>query len=756
MYSINPNDPNDPVSAMVQRYKAHVAGGGLINEVYKWELIAKFRGKPNVNAPDFYEEIKSTKYGNLLYQIAVPVIKELAQNYPKEYRACFRQLFDERVDLSIRIRSFKEGTKELYQKLKSGTRYGTHHDERTIATILTVHDPLRYAFYKNSFYQKFCNLLGIGPNRTGEKLVHYLHLLDRFIERYIDTDPELLEIVDKNLPRGLFDDANHKLLAQDILYQMLDLPSDGSGYWVFQSTPRSYDLIADLEAGNNIGSWSVSAHKDKIQEGDKVILWVAGRDAGCYAFAETTGEPVEEISEFGSHRVGIELTHNLIDKPILWYEVKNTEGLEKLKVGRQGTTFQATEKEFEIMQSLIREEVGQEVITKIDMPLNTILFGPPGTGKTYNSIDKAVEIIKGGPSQPHAQNKKDFDEFRKQGQIEFVTFHQSYSYEDFVVGITPDTSAGVLRFDKRDGIFKQICERARQNWAAVNAAEDRTPDFDYVFRTFFSKLIEEEVKVVEIPMRSKGYKFTITSIKDDERIRFTKQSGGTADDLLVKNVRAIYEGTLSYGEQGLGVYYYPLNDKLKEFAATLQPEKQKEEAPKNFVLVIDEINRANISKVFGELITLLEDDKRLGGESELRVTLPGGEKDFAVPPNLYIVGTMNTADKSIALVDIALRRRFDFISYYPDYEKIKNPDAVDLLRTINLAIFDKKRSADYLIGHAYFMNDQPIETVLQNKVVPLLMEYFSSKTEIVSGIFSGSGWNVSYDQNTYKWNINRI
>jgi len=754
MYINQPNDPNDPVSAMVKRYKAHVAGGGLVNEVYKWELISKFRGKPNVNAPDFYEEIKSTKYGNLLYQIAVPVIKELAQNYPEEYRACFRQLFDERVDLSIRIGSFKEGTKKLYQKLKSGTRYGTHHDERTIATILTVYDPLKYAFYKNSFYQKFCNLLEIRPNKTGGKLVHYLHLLDQFIERYIDTDPQLLEIVERNLPPGLFDDANHKLLAQDILYQMLDLPSDGSGFWVFQSTPRSYDLIADLEAGNNIGSWSVSAHKDKIQEGDKVILWVAGKDAGCYAFAETTGEPVEEISEFGSHRVGIELTHNLVDKPILLNEVKNTEGLEKLKVGRQGTTFQATEKEFEIMQSLIREGINQEPVEKSNMSLNTILYGPPGTGKTYNSIDKAVEIIKGNSSPDHHENKRDFDEFRRRGQIEFVTFHQSYSYEDFVAGITPDTTAGVLRFDKRDGIFKQICERARQNWSAVNTTEDKTPDFDYVFGTFFSKLIEEEVEAVEIPMRSKGYKFTITSIKDDGRIKFTKQSEGTGHDLLMKNVKAIYEGTLNYGEQGLGVYYYPLNDKLKEFAATLQPEQQKDEKLKNFVLVIDEINRANISKVFGELITLLEDDKRLGGENEIRVTLPNGERDFGVPPNLYVIGTMNTADRSIALVDIALRRRFDFIGYYPRYDLL-GPEASNVLQKINTAIYKNKKSSDYLIGHAYFMKAPDIRLILRNKVIPLLMEYFSGKIEIVSSIFDGSGWLVSYDSGDYSWKIER-
>ena len=115
---------------------------------------------------------------------------------------------------------------------------------------------------------------------------------------------------------------------------------------------------------------------------------------------------------------------------------------------------------------------------------------------------------------------------------------------------------------------------------------------------------------------------------------------------------------------------------------------------------------------------------------------------------------MNTADKSIALIDIALRRRFDFIGYYPQYEGYDR-EAINLLQTVNTSIFEKKKSADYLIGHAYFMKQLPIETVLKNKIIPLLMEYFSSKTDIVSSIFEGSGWNVNYDIKTYSWNISK-
>ena len=389
---------------------------------------------------------------------------------------------------------------------------------------------------------------------------------------------------------------------------------------------------------------------------------------------------------------------------------------------------------------------------------NIILYGPPGTGKTYNSIDKSVEIAAPDKFKPndHKANKAVFDELRKQGLIEFVTFHQNYSYEDFVVGITPDVTSGTLRFDKKEGIFKLLSERAKQNWLASTNNNNSIIDFNHVFNSFFSKLIEEEVNEVEIPMKRKDYKFKVTSIDFDYgRIKFTKQSGGTGHDMLLKNVKSIYEETNDYGNEGLGVYYNPLVDRLKEFAKEIEPQKSTNEPVKNFVLVIDEINRANISKVFGELITLLEADKRLGADNELKITLPNGEKEFGVPPNLFIIGTMNTADKSIALIDIALRRRFEFIGYYPKYEDY-NADAITLLQKINSAIFEaKNKSADYLIGHAYFMNNQPIESVLKNKVVPLLMEYFSGKTEIVSGIFSETGWSVTYNTTNYSWDIKK-
>ncbi len=378
-------------------------------------------------------------------------------------------------------------------------------------------------------------------------------------------------------------------------------------------------------------------------------------------------------------------------------------------------------------------------------PNNIILFGPPGTGKTYNSIDKAVEIITGIKSN-HEDSKVIFDKLKKEGQIEFVTFHQNYSYEDFMVGIRPDIEFEHLRFKPYRGIFYEIAKKARENYFASKEQTALAKSFDQVFNEII-KPIEEKNESVEITMVS-GLKYKITDVSDTT-IHFTKPSGGTQHTLSIQTLQDVVEG-IKEVTSGLSVYYNPL---AKLIQGKRKPaDKEQTEKLKKFVLIIDEINRANISKVFGELITLLEEDKRIDAKNELRLTLPNGDKEFGVPPNLYLVGTMNTADKSIALIDIALRRRFEFVGYFPDYSKLEESDGV-FLKQINKEIYSRKKSADYLIGHAYFMTGLDTFKIIKNKIIPLLMEYFSGKTEVVEEIFKNSSWSIKYDIEKYDWII---
>ena len=378
---------------------------------------------------------------------------------------------------------------------------------------------------------------------------------------------------------------------------------------------------------------------------------------------------------------------------------------------------------------------------------NIILYGPPGTGKTYNTIDRAVEIITGNNNPNREENKRLFDALREEGKIEFITFHQNYSYEDFMIGIRPDLEeASTLKFRRKEGIFYKICKRAEQNYLQSNNEMKALRPFEEIFSEFIEPLEKEELEI-EIKMISGKSSFWITEI-NPSNLGFRKQSGGTDHTLSIDTIRGLYEEKRKF-TSGLRSYYEPLINELWR-----RGKQTTTEVPlKRYVLIIDEINRANISKVFGELITLLEEDKRLGAENELRISIPCEEKDFGVPSNLYIIGTMNTADKSIALIDIALRRRFKFIGCFPDSDVVKNESSRKILEHINKEIYGLKNSADFLIGHGYFMDNMETSEVLRNKVIPLLMEYFSGKTDIVMGIFEGSEWLVKYDPEKYVWQI---
>ena len=404
------------------------------------------------------------------------------------------------------------------------------------------------------------------------------------------------------------------------------------------------------------------------------------------------------------------------------------------------------------------------------MPKNIILYGPPGTGKTYNSIDKAVEIVTGKNYINHSTNKELFDGYRKDGQIEFVTFHQNYSYEDFMIGIRPDIENIDLRFVSHRGIFYEIARRARQNYydskkdPTILSKENWVKDAFEDFKEHVQYKIEEEGKYV-IKNAVSIYSveedaFRYTGEKEDgekwknERLGLhyepliTSFLNNVTDRKDLRKIPGIPHST--YGIAVINKFREYLKDNKKEF----KQEETTSQELKKFVLIIDEINRANISRVFGELITLIEDDKRLGEENQLQITLPNGEVNFGIPPNLYIIGTMNTADKSISLVDIALRRRFEFIGYYPNYDEniITDKEKRELLQSVNKEIYEKKKSADYLIGHAYFMKSDSINDVLLKKVIPLLMEYFSGRTDEVKSIFKNSKYSIDYDNVNYCWN----
>ena len=405
----------------------------------------------------------------------------------------------------------------------------------------------------------------------------------------------------------------------------------------------------------------------------------------------------------------------------------------------------------------------------INQPLNQILYGPPGTGKTYSTTEKAYKIIHGNENYKYEKAKewfekelaKDDDDDR---QLDFITFHQNYSYEDFIMGIKPDLNpeGGSLGFKRHKGIFYKICQRALKHWDFEQLSEgivdnnipsDEIEKNDFLpeeietvnvsFETVFDELITQPLSnglEVKIPMTTPGGYFKIFKVADNQIYYKMKNNEDDIRQLTVSSIKKYYESDYIPKLSALNVYNNPLVARLKQLTNT-NPKRnihqakssqnnnsQRNSSQKKYVIIIDEINRANISRVFGELITLIEEDKRWGNEHQMEVRLPDGETKFTVPNNLYIIGTMNTADKSIALLDIALRRRFEFTPLYPDSELVDSKYTA-FFKKLNDEIKAKK-GIDFTIGHSYFMPKKnqffDFVQVMNSKIIPLLNEYFYS------------------------------
>ena len=371
----------------------------------------------------------------------------------------------------------------------------------------------------------------------------------------------------------------------------------------------------------------------------------------------------------------------------------------------------------------------------MNFPLNTILYGPPGTGKTYKTILRAAQIIENRVIDSYDEALEVF-KANLHDKIEFITFHQNYSYEDFIQGLRPDTeNDNQLTFERKDGVFKEIADKALKNLTESEKPQLSKRPFEEVFNEFINPLVEGEIEEIEVKMKKVSYFITAISNKS---IDFRKASGGTAHTLSIGTLKKMYLAESVLEIQGLASYYSPLLAELLKLGKDSSGKKEQIKR-QDYVIIIDEINRANISRVFGELITLIEPDKRSHGTIPLEARLPSGDP-FIVPSNLFIIGTMNTADKSIALLDIALRRRFEFESMYPKYE-ITGQEIydVEILKKINEQII-KSKGHDFQIGHAYFMGEnKDLVQRMNKKVIPLLLEYYMNDEKEVKGILNSAG-----------------
>jgi 5-methylcytosine-specific restriction protein B len=437
--------------------------------------------------------------------------------------------------------------------------------------------------------------------------------------------------------------------------------------------------------------------------------------------------------------------------------------------------------------------------------LNQILFGPPGTGKTYEVVRVAVDICDGQLPDDDAQVRERFNALRETGRIEMVTFHQSYGYEDFVEGLRPvleSEDAGSVRYEIHEGVFRRICRSAlssgqaasgkpskalsdigdaqvwkmslgdtqgSEEWVYEDCIKQGRIRLNYGFGLDYGAsttrdAVQDSIETVAQPddspyhctavhaFRNRMQEGDLVVVTDGNRL-FRAVGRITGDYQWLESEEEyaqardvewlrVFETSQPYqamcSRQFTQPTIYSLDGNIKREALQQLLGAGGVDAPQPHVLIIDEINRGNIAKIFGELITLLEDDKRRGAENALSVRLPQSDDWFDVPSNVYVLGTMNTADRSIAFLDSALRRRFRFRERMPDSAVVRDvvgmsqggEDLGSLAGTL-LDVMNKRIEVlfdrDHQIGHAYFLRATSLESlrsILVGRIIPLLQEYF--------------------------------
>lgn len=451
------------------------------------------------------------------------------------------------------------------------------------------------------------------------------------------------------------------------------------------------------------------------------------------------------------------------------------------------------------------ELTGKKQIMNNSFDHNLILYGPPGTGKTYHSVIYAVAICEGKEleevkKEPYSNVMNRYRELKDEGRIAFTTFHQSYGYEEFIEGIKPklDSENDLLGYTIEDGGFKAFCKRSgavkvhtsddfglKANphiWGMLLGGTGSTEIKQYCFdnnviRFGWDHIADNDI-IEDNSKFSKSDRFAmhqvstfiysmetgdiviiaknittidaIGVITGEYEYDHTKDTDSRTRSVkwLVKNVEFDIRPFLPNGRKQLPTsYLYPLDylgtDNVSKILDELNDKTEVyfETETKPYVFIIDEINRGNISKIFGELITLIEETKRAGAPEAMEAILPYSGEAFSVPNNVYILGTMNTADRSIALMDTALRRRFEFAEMMPDSEVLDSLgvgtiavgddelNVAKMLDVINARIeylFDR----EHTIGHAFFtkLADDPtieiLASIFEKNVIPLLQEYF--------------------------------
>ena len=729
------------------------------DEVYKWQAIKHFEQHWDINAPDFYEMFKEAfrKKDNLVDYRPFGILEALGENYPTKLKELLGIVYgaDDFYTKLGKCRTFTENVIDDLKE-KSNTNFSTKIDERTLSFLLTLKFPNEYTFYKRDIYTKLCEYLG-EVSRKERKYEHFIELLTEITTYF--NNPELKHLTSNFIPQG-FDEP--LLLAQDIVYQNMTISSEKAFRNVLDKIPKHWasvffyklgNIIEDLALGdteNQVFSVRLDEKSLRYHIGKRICLSVSPKE-----FLFITGREVdipklrrEEFERPNNAFLYYQGTPQHIETyyPNIKNAVKEEIALDKETYPKsydnsyfREYVFEKKYKvEFETIESnMTNQAIKPTIIDLLHYKHQIILQGPPGTGKTREAKRIAKQLL----------GLNDNDSLEGNEQFKLIQFHPSYSYEDFVRGIVaqPNETSGGIVYTAENKVLAEFAKEALTNYlySDGNIKSWINNNFDR-FKREIQNIIEKENKYIL------DEKTAITNIKEEEFLLDNTVS--TIDfnffkKLIEKVIEENFEITAKNTRDLLGVEIRYSNYKLliEKFLEKYIFHKSK---LKNYVFIIDEINRANLSTVLGELIYALE----YRGESVESMYALDDTKEsrkIILPPNLYIIGTMNTADRSVGHIDYAIRRRFAFVNMLPkelegnfdknlfkavsklfieNYDEYINNTDTELKRAKTLS--PEFKPEDVWLGQSYFIQkkysdgkDVPMSIRWEYEIKPILLEY---------------------------------
>ncbi|MCL7763175.1 AAA family ATPase [Polaribacter sp. Z014] len=742
---------------LINNYKREIEKTHLKDERYKWELLKKYKGLPNLKADNFLDEVKQIDYSNLPYAMSKAVIKQLLLKEPEKIRFLFKNLFNESIDLNTRVKAFNEETLKIHRGL--GETLSHHQDERTISVYLTFYNPEKYTFYKYSYYKELCDLLNIEQAKINERYAHYLELIHQIISEYIENDTELIELVKSFIP-DYYDGSNHLLVAQDILYQMFN-KFEPINYWMYAPGENAskwdefyekgimglgWDDLGDLNAYSTKKSIKI-----KLQELANTTSAKTNNTAANYEFLKVMKPGDIIIVKKGLHELlGYgEVTSELFfdDERASYKNYRNVDWILKgnwkldgnlaLKTLTNITKYKEKGNENEnyydkLLAIMNGGKVENKNVIEINntAPTNKILYGPPGTGKTFYLKDQLFEkytVAQG--SITRSQYLENFvTDFTWWQIITIAVLDLKLAKTNDLLNHELIIAKSKLSSSKN---IRPILWSSLQTHTVLECKNVKVQQ--RIEPLIFNKNDNSKWSIVDTQLKE----LYPEALEHLEKIKKYKAN----DDITIKNYDFVtFHQSFAYEDfiEGIKPISPEEGEESKDLGYAIEDGvfkklclRAKNDPNNRYAIFIDEINRGNVSAIFGELITLIEIDKRKDAKNEISIKLPYSKTAFSVPSNIDIYGTMNTADRSVEALDTALRRRFEFKEMMPDYtvineEEIEEIKLSEVLKTINERI-ELLIDRDHTIGHSYFVNvtsPEKLANAFNNKIVPLLQEYF--------------------------------